>query len=56
MAQIDSTLCAQVAFFMIREVQDGEELTWDYGCDFSIDDGVVEPFACMCGSTVCRGQ
>ncbi len=43
-----------VAFFTKRLVEAREELTWDYGNDFSLQDPDLPSFACKCGSSMCR--
>ncbi|CAM6009643.1 unnamed protein product [Sphagnum balticum] len=45
-----------VAFFTSREVKANEELTWDYGLDFSDKEHPIEAFKCQCGSPYCRGK
>ncbi|KAL5712023.1 [histone H3]-lysine(4) N-trimethyltransferase [Ranunculus cassubicifolius] len=43
-----------VAFFTSRAVPAFEELTWDYGIDFSDVDHPIKAFRCECGSQFCR--
>ncbi|XP_059317713.1 probable inactive histone-lysine N-methyltransferase SUVR2 [Lycium ferocissimum] len=43
-----------VAFFTTRKVNALEELTWDYGIDFTDHSHPVKAFKCCCGSKVCR--
>ena len=50
------TLLVQVAFFTNQVVEAGEELTWDYGCSFHVEQGIMFPFKCTCGSQECRGS
>ncbi|KAJ4827970.1 hypothetical protein Tsubulata_009502 [Turnera subulata] len=44
-----------LAFFTTRAVAAMEELTWDYGIDFSDKNQATEAFICLCGSSFCRG-
>ncbi|CAM6103218.1 unnamed protein product [Calypogeia fissa] len=44
-----------VAFFTSRDVQAGEELTWDYKIDFEDDEHPIDAFLCLCKSPYCRG-
>lgn len=46
----------QPAFFTKRRIQPLEELTWDYGTDFSREDPDLPYFECKCGSPICRGH
>lgn len=46
----------QPAFFTKRRIQPLEELTWDYGTDFSKEDPDLPYFECKCGSPICRGH
>lgn len=43
-----------LAFFTTRNVDALEELTWDYGIDFSDHNHPVKGFRCICGSKCCR--
>ncbi|XP_016514314.2 putative inactive histone-lysine N-methyltransferase SUVR2 isoform X1 [Nicotiana tabacum] len=43
-----------VAFFTTRKVNALEELTWDYGIDFTDHSHPVKAFKCCCGSELCR--
>jgi SET domain-containing protein len=43
-----------VAFFASRIINPGEELTWDYGTDFSKEDPDLPKFSCKCKSAKCR--
>ncbi|KAI3987590.1 hypothetical protein MKX01_021502 [Papaver californicum] len=43
-----------LAFFTTRDVQALEELTWDYGVDFSNCIDTVNGFRCFCRSKDCR--
>ncbi|XP_038695248.1 histone-lysine N-methyltransferase SUVR4-like isoform X2 [Tripterygium wilfordii] len=43
-----------LAFFTKREVSALEELTWDYGMDFSDHEHPIKAFNCCCGSQHCR--
>ncbi|KAJ0014847.1 hypothetical protein Pint_20362 [Pistacia integerrima] len=43
-----------LALFTTREVSALEELTWDYGIDFSDHDHPIKAFQCCCGSAFCR--
>ncbi|KAG5588254.1 hypothetical protein H5410_048688 [Solanum commersonii] len=43
-----------VAFFTMRKVNALEELTWDYGIDFTDHSHPVKAFKCCCGSKSCR--
>ncbi|KAL5702420.1 [histone H3]-lysine(4) N-trimethyltransferase [Ranunculus cassubicifolius] len=43
-----------LAFFTTRNVEALEELTWDYGIDFSDKNHPVKGFRCQCGSNCCR--
>ncbi|KAI3949258.1 hypothetical protein MKW92_053555 [Papaver armeniacum] len=43
-----------LAFFTTRDVQALEELTWDYGIDFSNRSDSVKGFRCFCRSKDCR--
>ncbi|KDO53061.1 hypothetical protein CISIN_1g037821mg [Citrus sinensis] len=43
-----------LAFFTTRDVSASEELTWDYGIDFSDHDHPIKAFHCCCGSEFCR--
>ncbi|XP_057802326.1 histone-lysine N-methyltransferase SUVR4-like [Salvia miltiorrhiza] len=43
-----------VAFFTRRKVEALEELTWDYGIDFSDTGHPIKAFRCRCGSKFCR--
>ncbi|CAN4091065.1 unnamed protein product [Withania somnifera] len=43
-----------VAFFTVRKVKALEELTWDYGIDFTDHRHPVKAFRCCCGSKFCR--
>ncbi|CAN4120658.1 unnamed protein product [Withania somnifera] len=45
-----------VAFFTVRKVNALEELTWDYGIDFTDQSHPVKAFKCCCGSKFCRDQ
>lgn len=42
-----------VAFFAIRDIKAGSELTWSYNYDDDIDMG-IEPVLCRCGADNCR--
>ena len=46
----------QLAFFTKRKIQPMEELTWDYGTDFSREDPDLPYFECKCESSICRGK
>ncbi|RZC48397.1 hypothetical protein C5167_041345 [Papaver somniferum] len=43
-----------LAFFTTRDVEALEELTWDYGIDFSNRSDSVKGFRCFCRSKDCR--
>ncbi|KAH7571825.1 hypothetical protein ACOSQ2_014899 [Xanthoceras sorbifolium] len=43
-----------LALFTARKVNALEELTWDYGIDFSDHNHPIKAFTCCCGSAVCR--
>ncbi|GAV83001.1 SET domain-containing protein/Pre-SET domain-containing protein/WIYLD domain-containing protein [Cephalotus follicularis] len=43
-----------LAFFTSRDVSALEELSWDYGIDFSDHNHPVKAFQCCCGSKSCR--
>lgn len=43
-----------VAFFTKRPILEQEELTWDYGIDFDLEDPELPSFACKCQSSMCR--
>ncbi|ONK63914.1 uncharacterized protein A4U43_C07F20220 [Asparagus officinalis] len=43
-----------LAFFTARKIEKNEELTWDYGIDFSDVSHPVKAFKCRCGSKFCR--
>ncbi|KAH7669735.1 Histone-lysine N-methyltransferase SUVR4/SUVR1/SUVR2 protein [Dioscorea alata] len=43
-----------IAFFTTRKVEAYEELTWDYGIDFSDHTHPIKAFHCCCGSRFCR--
>ncbi|KAJ8770187.1 hypothetical protein K2173_011522 [Erythroxylum novogranatense] len=43
-----------LAFFTARKVNALEELTWDYGIDFSDHNHPIKAFSCLCGSASCR--
>ncbi|KAK2638044.1 hypothetical protein Ddye_025839 [Dipteronia dyeriana] len=43
-----------LALFTARNVNALEELTWDYGIDFSDHNHPIKAFKCGCGSAVCR--
>ncbi|XP_027165909.1 probable inactive histone-lysine N-methyltransferase SUVR2 [Coffea eugenioides] len=45
-----------LAFFTTRKVDAFEELTWDYGIDFSDHTHPVKAFKCGCGSQFCRDK
>ncbi|KAL3507529.1 hypothetical protein ACH5RR_032911 [Cinchona calisaya] len=45
-----------LAFFTTRNVDALEELTWDYGIDFSDHNHPVKAFKCSCGSQFCRDK
>lgn len=45
-----------LAFFTSRNVRAFEELTWDYGIDFSDHDHPIKAFKCRCGSRFCRDK
>jgi SET domain-containing protein len=45
-----------VAFFTEQDIRFQEELTWDYGCDFSYNDLDLPSFACKCRSRSCRDK
>ena len=44
----------RLAFFTKRRIEPFEELTWDYGTDFSNADPDLLLFCCKCGSPVYR--
>ncbi|KAK7305339.1 hypothetical protein VNO77_43244 [Canavalia gladiata] len=46
----------ELAFFAQRKVAAMEELTWDYGIDFSDHDHSLTAFRCLCNSPLCRDQ
>ncbi|XP_010522544.1 PREDICTED: probable inactive histone-lysine N-methyltransferase SUVR2 [Tarenaya hassleriana] len=43
-----------LAFFTTREIHAMEELTWDYGIEFSDGNCLMKTFKCLCGSKFCR--
>ncbi|KAJ3693144.1 hypothetical protein LUZ60_012239 [Juncus effusus] len=43
-----------VALFTTRKIEAFEELTWDYGIDFTESENSVKGFECKCGSKYCR--
>ncbi|OAY83639.1 Histone-lysine N-methyltransferase SUVR4, partial [Ananas comosus] len=43
-----------LAYFTTRKIEPWEELTWDYGIDFSDYNHPVKAFQCLCGSKLCR--
>lgn len=45
-----------LAFFTSKDVNENEELTWDYGLDFNDKDHQIQAFECFCGSSHCRGK
>lgn len=44
------------AFFAVRDIQEMEELTWDYGIDFNDNTHTIEAFNCRCNSSFCRDR
>lgn len=40
-------------FWTLRDIREGEELTWDYETS---EWELAEPFECACGSPLCRGR
>jgi ABC-type enterochelin transport system permease subunit len=46
----------RLAFFMKRRIEPLEELTWDYGNDFSRENPDLLYFECKCGNRICRGK
>lgn len=44
-----------LAFFAIKDIKVGDELTIDYYADLGQDDVLVEGLPCRCGSKKCRG-
>jgi len=45
-----------VAFFTNWDILIHEELTWNYGCDFSFVDPNLSSFDCKCGSRLCKDK
>ncbi|MCO5561635.1 hypothetical protein L7F22_015256 [Adiantum nelumboides] len=44
------------ALFAARDIEEMEELTWDYGIDFEDDTHLLEAFKCYCTSSLCRDK
>ncbi|KAI5076554.1 hypothetical protein GOP47_0008619 [Adiantum capillus-veneris] len=44
------------AFFAARDIEEMEELTWDYGIDFEDDTHLLKAFKCYCKSSLCRDK
>jgi SET domain len=44
----------QMDVIAIRDIAEGEEITFDYSTDTNLDDGWL--MDCCCGSSICRGK
>lgn len=44
------------ALFAARDIEEMEELTWDYGIDFDDDTHLLKAFKCHCKSSSCRDR
>jgi SET domain-containing protein len=48
------TAAYRLAFFAARDIQEGEELTYDYEYEVGAVKG--QPMVCRCGAPTCRGR